>query len=329
MRRRYILPIVLVGMVSFFSSAGVVQAIEKSYLINSPHPYTNNYTNTWTISEPGATRIRVYFETIDTESGYDFVRTDAGDSWSGLRTGVWSSWKTGSSIKVTLSTDYSVTDWGFRITKIDYEKSGVTGGFTNSATTNSGFNRTSAKNYLTSYTTAPNSQYYYFGGIGGDCTSFASQVLRYGGMAFTHTAQTAPANPTIYDWYYFNSVYGTGRTATWTGAHEFRQHWADVNGAGRKRAYKYTLYTVNQALANFTTIWNDVWAGDVIQHMYADGSTYHTQIVYAWPTAPTTDITVAQHTSDEFRSLKTMLQQKQADGYGNHYVGVIQVKSGN
>ena len=145
----------LIGLVSFFSSPGTVQAIEKSYVVNSPHPYTNNYTNTWTISESGATRIRVYFETIDTESGYDFVRTDAGDSWSGVRSGVWSSWKTGSSIKVTLSTDYSVTDWGFRITKIDYEKSGVTGGFTNTSTTNSGFNRTAAKNYLTQYTKTP------------------------------------------------------------------------------------------------------------------------------------------------------------------------------
>lgn len=35
--------------------------------------------------------IRVHFEWIDTERYYDYVKTSAGDVWSGYLTDVWSS----------------------------------------------------------------------------------------------------------------------------------------------------------------------------------------------------------------------------------------------
>ena len=33
----------------------------ESYVVESAHPYTNNYDNTWTITKSDATQIRVHF----------------------------------------------------------------------------------------------------------------------------------------------------------------------------------------------------------------------------------------------------------------------------
>lgn len=60
--------------------------------VESPHNYTNNYNNTWTVSKTGAVSIRVHFSRINTESNWDYVKTDAGDSYTGgtYSSGVWS-----------------------------------------------------------------------------------------------------------------------------------------------------------------------------------------------------------------------------------------------
>ncbi len=42
-------------------------SVGDSYTLESAHPYTNNYTNTWTISKTGAVSIRVHFSRISTE----------------------------------------------------------------------------------------------------------------------------------------------------------------------------------------------------------------------------------------------------------------------
>ena len=198
--------------------------------------------------------------------------------------------------------------------------------FTNPSTTNSEYDRSDAYSYMTSYTTDRNTdEYASFSGIGGDCTNFVSQVVKAGGMAFTSRS----TSPTTNHWYYYTSDWGWGRTATWTGAHEFRQHWGDVNGQGKKRAYRMTNYTVASALSNLSTIRNDVWAGDVIQHTrYSDGKTYHSQAVYGYPSG---DVTIANHDGlqgDDFESLKGFLQRRVNEGRGSDYVSVIQIKSG-
>jgi hypothetical protein len=107
----------------------------ESYSLESSHPYTNNFDYTWTITEAGATQIRVHFTKIDVESNYDFVYVydDAGAQLHKLTglysSGGWSAWSTGDSIQVRLDTDYSVTDWGFAIDQIEFEGGG--GGGTN------------------------------------------------------------------------------------------------------------------------------------------------------------------------------------------------------
>ncbi len=102
----------------------------ESYVLESSHPYTNNFDYTWTISESGATQIRVHFTKIDVESNYDYVyvydNTGAElHKLTGLiSAGGWSAWSYGDNIKVRLDTDYSVTDWGFAIDQIEYEGGG-------------------------------------------------------------------------------------------------------------------------------------------------------------------------------------------------------------
>lgn len=102
----------------------------ENYVVESAHPYTNNFDYTWTITKPGATQIRVHFTKIDTERRYDYVYVyDYQGSQLHRLTGLyssggWSSWSYGDNIKVRLDTDYSVTDWGFAIDQIEYEGGG-------------------------------------------------------------------------------------------------------------------------------------------------------------------------------------------------------------
>jgi len=105
----------------------VVRATQESYVVESAHPYTNNFDYTWTITKSGATSIKVYFSYIDVESNYDFVYVYdyAGTQLhkiTGSSSG-WSAASAGDTIKVRLDTDYSVTKNGFKITMIEYETS--------------------------------------------------------------------------------------------------------------------------------------------------------------------------------------------------------------
>lgn len=83
----------------------------------SPHPYTDNYTRTWTLTGPaGTAHMRVHFTYIDTEKDYDFVEIldSAGDvraSYSDSYSDLWSPWVIGSSIKIRLRSDYSYSDY--------------------------------------------------------------------------------------------------------------------------------------------------------------------------------------------------------------------------
>jgi len=104
----------------------LVHATTESYTLESAHPYSNNYDKTWTITKSEATKIRVHFTKIETESGWDYVYIyDSLDTelakYDGTHTDKWSPWATGSKIKVRLTSDKSITKWGFKIDKIEYE----------------------------------------------------------------------------------------------------------------------------------------------------------------------------------------------------------------
>lgn len=146
---------------------------------------------------------------------------------------------------------------------------------------NRNYNRTAAAEYVADYTQTPNTAYTNYHSLGGDCTNFASQVLVAGGLEMT-PAVSSPQNATSW-YYYYDSTPGLGRTASWTGAHEFREYWADVNGHGGKHAYEFVKYTAGEFDDDET--WYDIYEylepGDIVQFVYSsNGETYHTQIVH-------------------------------------------------
>lgn len=87
--------------------------------VESAHPYDNNFSNTWDVTHEGALAIRVHFARIDTEAGYDRLifsgdREEDAVMVEGHREDYWTPELNGDTLHVTLDTDYSVTDWGFR-----------------------------------------------------------------------------------------------------------------------------------------------------------------------------------------------------------------------
>jgi hypothetical protein len=103
-----------------------------SYVIASAPNYANSYTYTWPAKTvTGATQIRVHFTRLEVEATYDkiYILNSAGTviqtfgataATSTYATGVWSSWVTGTTLKVKLTTDSSVTKWGFATDLIEY-----------------------------------------------------------------------------------------------------------------------------------------------------------------------------------------------------------------
>jgi len=109
----------------------------SSWSASSPHPYLNNYDNTWTKTVSGATKMRVHFTRYDIEGYYDHLKVldgsnnmiiDYSEGYGEHNVyDVWSPWVNGNAIKVRLTTDYSVTYWGFNVDKIQYVSSGTSG----------------------------------------------------------------------------------------------------------------------------------------------------------------------------------------------------------
>lgn len=88
----------------------------------SPHPYANNQDITTVIQGPqGAARMRVYFERVSVESGFDFVYLRGSDGqafgvFSGELLGFWSPWVPGNLLAINLVSDTSITGYGWKAT---------------------------------------------------------------------------------------------------------------------------------------------------------------------------------------------------------------------
>jgi len=93
--------------------------------IESPHPYQNDYNETWLISRLGnAMYMRIHFVYIETESGYDhiYVRDTFGealDDFSGNFTDIWSTWAETDVLCIHLTSDSSETFSGFKVDKLE------------------------------------------------------------------------------------------------------------------------------------------------------------------------------------------------------------------
>lgn len=113
--------------------------------------------------------------------------------------------------------------------------------FTNSTSTNSSFDRGKAADYAETWATTANPDFANYGSNsdGGDCTNFVSQALyKGGGLAFNGSKGY---NRNTVDWYYYGPHVPPStnpRTSSWTGAHQFREHFAVINNQGGKKLIK-------------------------------------------------------------------------------------------
>ena len=189
--------------------------------------------------------------------------------------------------------------------------------FTNSSTTNSNYNRGTASAYWDQYTYTPNSSYYDYTNVGGDCTNFVSQGLKAGGMPTRGTVGYADYK----NWYY-NGKDVPFRSKSWTAADMFRKYWANnSSGTGYQQAYQYKLMTIRNAYNNFNTVFSTITIGDVVQLTPINGESYHSMgivaLVYNGNTK--TDIKYAQHTNNKQGNLRTALKSMIDEGKGDSY----------
>ena len=88
--------------------------------IESPHPYPNNYCNTWALSVPGASQIAIHFKYIEVEKDYDYLNITDGShnlvvSYTGTYTDIWTPLISGSVAYITLTSDIFVNYSGFYV----------------------------------------------------------------------------------------------------------------------------------------------------------------------------------------------------------------------
>ncbi|MEA1925442.1 MAG: S8 family serine peptidase, partial [Candidatus Altiarchaeota archaeon] len=100
-----------------------VNGTAKNRVVESDHPYDNNFSHVWTITESGFDGIAVHFKNISVEGYFDkiYIKDGGGttvETWTGSYEDVWSVSVPGDTIKINLVTDYSITDYGFYIDKV-------------------------------------------------------------------------------------------------------------------------------------------------------------------------------------------------------------------
>ncbi len=93
--------------------------------VATAHPYADKSQNEWTITVDGAKEISIYFAKFRTENRYDFAEIYDGSGklvqkLTGNNDETFSDVIQGSTAKVILKSDESVSDYGFDITKVSY-----------------------------------------------------------------------------------------------------------------------------------------------------------------------------------------------------------------
>lgn len=116
-----------------------------------------------------------------------------------------------------------------------------------------GYNRKGAVSYAREWAMKRNPRYGNFDGMGGDCTNFASQVLRGGGC---------PMNYYKYGWYY-NHL--NDRAPAWTGV---------------EYLYQFLTTNKNKGPLGMETDIHGIEVGDLVQLDFGDNNGYdHSPVV--------------------------------------------------
>lgn len=93
--------------------------------LSSEHPYKDKANDEWTITVDGANEISLYFSKFDMEAGYDFVSLYDSNGkliqkMSGNNDDSYSAVIPGNTVKIVLTSDDSVSKYGFDITKVAF-----------------------------------------------------------------------------------------------------------------------------------------------------------------------------------------------------------------
>ncbi len=97
---------------------------QVDYNLSSIHPYENNMSEVFEITRPeGAEQFAIYFDRFELESGYDFVifEDENGNElarWTGIRNGQLSPAFSQEKVILRMTSDGSVTDYGFDVTAL-------------------------------------------------------------------------------------------------------------------------------------------------------------------------------------------------------------------
>jgi len=92
----------------------------------SAHPYVDNANQSWQFHHDGAARIKLYFSRIELEQGYDYLTLAGTDPnfapvrMTGNYNEAWSPEVRGDTINVLLTSDGSVTGWGFHAAMVSF-----------------------------------------------------------------------------------------------------------------------------------------------------------------------------------------------------------------
>lgn len=97
----------------------------KTVSVSTPHPYTENFTETYEVKVDGAKEIALYFEKLNTEAKYDTVTIvdSTGrqtEILSGPNNEAVSSVISGNTVKIIFKSDSTNNGYGFDITKVYY-----------------------------------------------------------------------------------------------------------------------------------------------------------------------------------------------------------------
>jgi len=100
---------------------------DQAFTLESDHPYPNSLDKTFPIHVDGAKYIRIVFEKVDMEAGYDkvLVQTPKGDlveDISGTLTNYVTDYVEGDTVNLRITSDDSVNQYGFKVSKIQVIK---------------------------------------------------------------------------------------------------------------------------------------------------------------------------------------------------------------
>lgn len=145
-------------------------------------------------------------------------------------------------------------------------------GYAQTANTNTEYKGWAAAGYARAYANNPNPVYPDYSNNGGDCTNFASQSVKAGGMAVKAGGTT--------DAYWHHTSSGN-RSPSWTSADFFMRHWTKVRlSSYYGRAYSVRIYTKDYVLKNKAAVESFLTLGTVIHYLdVSNSNAYHSHVI--------------------------------------------------